>query len=161
MGIQMKFTAQYASLLLIFVSSTLSSAQNPDAKHGTVSIKQAVTLDQAAAKLNALTEDHTIGQDQPTLTADEIVAAINRWDFEAPISDEKREQFKTIAKTRMLNPGDKLQFSTGLWSDGHYFTVWWLDLTVDNYRFRIRDRTISSRPQTLKEHQQRTNRHIQ
>lgn len=157
----MKLTAQYASLLFIFVSSSLCSAQDPDAIHGTVSIKQAITLDQAVAKLNALSEDHTIGQDQPPLTADEIVAAINRWDFEAPISDKKREKFKTIAKTRMLNPGDKLQFSTGLWSDGHYFTVWWLDLTVDNYKFRIRDRTISSRPQTLKEHQRFTSRRNQ
>ena len=141
----------FAACIPMLLGCSFCFAQDPDAKIGTVKIYEKMTLEQAVEKLNNLSKDHTIGSNQSPLTADEIVGAITRWSGKPPIPDEKRAEFETIAKTRMLNLGDQLQFSTSFQSDGNYFTVWWLDLTVGRYKFRIRDRTISSRPQTDEE----------
>jgi hypothetical protein len=97
------------------------------------------------AALNAKASVHEIGSLQPPLTEDEVVGSIRRWLQGRSISEEQRTQFEEIADTGILNPGDELSFLTRMTSRGQRFTVWWLDLTVNDYRIRIRDRTISSR----------------
>jgi hypothetical protein len=106
----------------------------------------------ATAKLNEMTKDHPIGSKQPPITVAEIIGAIQRYAGKTEkIPADKRGKFWAIAATKMLNPGDRLTFSTELWSDDIHVTVWWLDLIVDGHRFHIRDRTISYRPQSALE----------
>lgn len=129
----------------------LDEIHDPDAKFGRVTAAESQSLADSVAQLNEISRNHNIGRTQEPLTADEVVGAIRRWSNALDISPETKAQFERIAETGMLNDGDELEFSTGLWSGGNYYTVWWLDLTVDKYTFRVRDRTISSRPQTNEE----------
>ena len=144
------------SAVLVFVSFSSVLAQldehdevgDPNAKFGTVAVTDSMTLEDAVAQINKIAARHSIGKSQEPLTQDEVVSAIKRWSDTVEVSDETRASFNQIATTGELKAGDELQFATGLWSGGNFYTVWWIDLSVDNYTFRVRDRTISSRKMT-------------
>ncbi len=129
----------------------LEELRDPDAKFGRVIVDESQSLADSVAQLNEISQYHNLGKTQEPLTPDEVIGAIRRWSRALEINAETRAKFDRIAETGMLHAGDELNFSTGLWSDGNYYSVWWLDLTVDNYTFRVRDRTISSRLQTDEE----------
>jgi hypothetical protein len=124
---------------------------DPDAKFGFVNVAEPQSLAEAVQQLNSISKQHNIGKTQEPLTADEVIGAIRRWSNKRDIPVETKAKFERIAETGMLNAGDQLKFATGLFSEGNFYAVWWLDLTVDNYVFRVRDRTISSRKQTDEE----------
>ena len=150
----MRLQLVFAIALLLSMASFvgLANAQADNSIRKQIRIDELRKLDVVVAEFNELAANHVIGADQPPLTTDEVVAAIRRWPHDRKIADEKKKQFIEIAETRMLNasvaPGTRLSFSTGLQRNGNYFTVWWIDLTFERYTFRIRDRTISSRPMT-------------
>lgn len=136
----------------IHFGATCLAQESGRKKSGTVSITEKTSLAEATAELNEMTKDHPIGSKQPPITVAEIIGAIQRYAGKTEkIPADKREKFLAIATTKMLNPGDRLTFSTELWSDDIHVTVWWLDLIVDGHRFHIRDRTISYRPQSALE----------
>lgn len=151
----MKLTSILLAVVLPLICSVVTAQlddslllHESDAASGSVTAKNSMAIDEAAAQLNQISKRHRLGKSQVPITADEVIGAIRRWSHAPEISDETKAKFNRIAKTGTLSAGDRLHFSTGLWSNGNYYTVWWLDLTVDNYTFRIRDRTISSRKQT-------------
>jgi hypothetical protein len=125
--------------------------RDSDATFGGLTVDVPQSLDNFVAQLNEITKHHKLGKTQEPLTADEVIGAIRRWSNNPEATPETKAKFNRIVETGVLNAGDKLSFSTGLTSDGICYTVWWLDLTVDRYVFRIRDRTVSSRPQTKEE----------
>jgi hypothetical protein len=143
-------TVGISMFVAIHVGAICLAQESGRKKSGTVTITDPTSLAEATAKLNELTKDHPIGSQQPPITVEEIVAAIHRYAGKK-IPADKRKKFLAVATTKMLNPGDGLKFSTELWSDDIHVTVWLLDLTVDGYKLRIRDRTISYRPQSALE----------
>ena len=136
-----------------FVATSL--AQDIRAKKsGTIKITEATSLVDAIATLNGLTEGHPIGRDQPSITVDEVIAAIQRYSATAKkVPADKKDKLLAVAETLTLNSGDRLRFSTVLWAGDIYVTVWSIDLFVGGHKLRIRDRTLSFRPQTEMEKQ--------
>ena len=120
-------------------------------RRNTVIVENQMSIRDGVAELNAKSKHHEIGKSQEPLTAEEVVGGIRRWLQEHSVSSERRAKFERIADSCVLNPGDELSFATSLNNSGHRFNVWWLDLTVDDYTLRIRDRTISSRKLTSRE----------
>ena len=101
------------------------------------------------AQFNELTEQHPIGREQPPITVDEICGVIQRHVRIAKnISDKNKQQILALAKSKFLHPGDSLKFSTEQWLDDIHVTMWRVDLIVDGYKLAVRDRMISSRPQS-------------
>ena len=153
----MKLIFLFASAvsLLVIRNPCSATAQLDNSISKQIRVEDRKKLDDVVAELNKLAANHVIGATQAPLTTDEVVAAIRRWPHDRKITDEKKKKFVEIADTRMLDasiaPGTRMSFSTGYRTNGHHFTVWWIDLTFDRYTFRIRDRTISSRPMTDEE----------
>lgn len=122
----MRFQSLLLSAVLLVICCTSLQAQSggarrvhdPDAKFGTVTAPDSITLADAVAQLNKISEQHTLGKSQEPLTADEVTGAIRRWSNAPAISDETKAKFDRIAETGVLGKGDELQFATGLWSDG-------------------------------------------
>ena len=114
---------------------------------------KASMLADAVKEFNQRAQKNGIGNDQPALTEDEVVAAIRGWDrTRIPATDEVYQIYQTIADTHTLPDGAKLRFTTG-WSgfNNHEFDVWWIDLDiktgiVTRYTFRIRDQKLRCRP---------------
>jgi hypothetical protein len=119
-----------------------------------------ISLADAVKAFNDSRQAQIAGKDQPPLTEDEMIAAIRGWvrEYAPPATDDVYEAFQTIAETRVLPRDAKIQATSG-WQGyrGFHFNVWWIDLTIPTdklgYTFRIRSRTISSRPLTEREQQ--------
>lgn len=172
-GIDMKIGFPLASLFLYLVSidavslgSDSSELRKPDSPTESIVAQKSVRLCNVVAELNEVSKHHNLGKSQEPITTDEVVGAIHRWldsNNKRPTAgigfhdsticpDDKRLKFLQIAETQMLNAGDELRFATGLNSNGYVYTVWWIDLTVDKFRIRLRDRTLGCRKQTDENH---------
>ena len=123
-------------------------SRGPDSPHGSVVVVEPSTLDDAVVRFNTLAVENVIGAQQSALDSEEIIGAIRRWPNNLEIDDALKNKFDNIVKTGQMPNGSEIQFHTILLSGDYHFTVWWIDLKIDGYRFRIRDRTISSRPLT-------------
>lgn len=101
-------------------------------------------LAEAVASFNAWAAQDAVGQDQPPLTEDEVIAAIASWNRERfPVGDEAYAAFQTVAETRELPPGVSFTAITSWeWHDRR-FTVWWVDLLLEDYNYRVRDRRLN------------------
>ena len=125
---------------------------NPDSIFGMVgSAEEKLTLVDAVARFNDIARQNSIGESQEPLTVDEVIASIGRRINEIEINAPSRSRLERIAETGTLEPGDALQFSNQMFREGRVYTVWWVDVRAGTYRFRIRDRTLSSREQTAQE----------
>ncbi len=125
---------------------------------------QTITTDPSSLKAaiedfneKALTDP--IGKSQPSLTEEEMIAAIRGWVPENTpgVTDEIYDKFQEIAESRSLPDGADLSFCSG-WTGyrGYSFNVWWIDLSINTgentgYTFRIRDQKLSSRKMTPEE----------
>jgi hypothetical protein len=124
--------------------------------------ESSTSLADAVTAFNILAQNRPNGRDQAPLTEDEVVAAIRGWvrDTTPPATDATYDEFQKIAETRRLPKGAKFVPTDG-WNGyrGFRFEVWWVDFEIpvgekSHYNFRIRSRTISSRPLTERERQQ-------
>ncbi len=146
------------TLIVLFatLNCSLVDAQDdtrgPDSPQGALVVDKPSTLDDAVDRFNALAGSHAIGKQQSALTSEEIIGAIRRWPNNLEIDDSLRKKFDNIAKTGQLPAGSEIQFHTILLDKLCRYTVWWIDLEIDGYRFRVRDRTIDSRWLTIEEH---------
>jgi hypothetical protein len=138
------------------------AADKPPAESSTTSLADAVK------EFNESFRVKHAGKDQPPLTEDEVVAAIRGWvrEFTPPVTDEVYDAFQKVAETRVLPKGAKIDMING-WKGyrGFSFDVWWIDLRMpvgekSGYAFRIRSRTMSSRPLNEEEKQQIENQRI-
>jgi hypothetical protein len=115
----------------------------------------AESLKDAVDSFNQQAANDQIGSREPPLLEDEVVAAIPGWRRDVDkVGDPTYAVFQKIADSKTLPEGAKLSFTTS-WGtfNGYDFTVWWVDLSVktgknSGYKFRIRDRKISSKPST-------------
>jgi RNA polymerase sigma factor (sigma-70 family) len=105
-------------------------------------------LAKAIREFNQTAKGSRIGEKQSPLTEAEVIGAIRRWDREQlAVDDGTYRAFLKIAQTGELPSSAKLSFITYYeGAQGFAFDVWWVDLEVGGYNFRIRDRTISSYP---------------
>jgi hypothetical protein len=115
--------------------------------------RDSISLADAVEIFNAGAKSDRIGKDQPALTENEVVAAIRGWDrkIRPPASDAVYNAFQKIADKGRIPKNAKLRWTTAA-SDGlHRSDVWRIDLDLvtgekSGYTFRVRDRTISVRP---------------
>jgi hypothetical protein len=118
-----------------------------------------LSLEAAIEDFNQQALADPIGTSQPSLTEEEVIAAIRGWIPENTpgVTDEIYGKFQEIAESRVLPNGADLSFCSG-WTGyrGYSFEVWWIDLSIKTgentgYTFRIRDQKLSSRKMTPKE----------
>ena len=114
----------------------------------------ATSLAQSIAAFNAKALEHAIGRDQPPLTEDEVVAAIQLADHKehAESPHATFDAFKRIADTRQLPPQGEFEFLDGI-DPGEevVFDVWYVRIRLakpdgGSYGFTIRNRVIRARP---------------
>ena len=111
------------------------------------------SLGTAVAAFNEAARRNPVGNEQPPLTEEEVIASIRGWiRSQVQASDEVYAAFQQIAATGKLPKGAQLEFTTG-WRGyrGFDFDVWWIDLSISTgpmsgYTYRIRDRKLRSRP---------------
>ncbi len=124
-----------------------------------------ISVDDAVKEFNTRAQRDPIGEKQPPLTAEEVIAAIRGWDREKePIDGAAYEKIKKIADTGRMPRGAFLRFIPGwLAYKGYDIDVWWIDLQIGLEKNppeegvwdselviparRIRTRFIESRPQ--------------
>ena len=144
----MNYLVVSISMFVAVTFGTVCSAQESGQKgSGTVRVTEKTSLAEVVARLNDDTIGHPIGKNQAPITVVEIVAVLRR-NLGNKIPKDKREEFLAVATTKMMNSGDWLKYSAESWTDDFRFTVWIVELTVNGYKIRIRDRTVASRPQT-------------
>ena len=119
-----------------------------------------VSLAQAVEEFNQRARENRIGQTQPQLTVDEVIAAIRDWNVkDEPINIKVYAIFQNIAQTAMMPKGSYLFFSTGTGAyRGYDIDAWHIyirvgldkypdDLVgVPAYSRLIRTQYITSRP---------------
>ncbi len=89
---------------------------------------QSVSLVDAVRDFNAENTQRGRGQEQPPLTEEEVVAAIQRSDWKRDTKDVSEREFaafKAVAKTRRLPEGAKLEVLTGVQSDAFTTSQLW------------------------------------
>ncbi len=108
------------------------------------------SLEREVESFNARAGKHRVGKFEPSLTVEEVVAAIRSWDrVQQPVDDQTLVIFQEIADTKELPEGARLS-STSAWQTPEFrYQVWWIDLTVmtgerTGYTYRLRRRLISS-----------------
>ena len=120
-------------------------------------------LEDGVKRFNERTKELGVGLDEPPLTKDEVIAAIRGWiPKQNPVEAVMLESFQRVAETGILPAGSSFTFTTR-WTgyNGYAFEVWWVDLTMPEiandedlpgqqrpvgYTYRIRARTLRSRP---------------
>jgi hypothetical protein len=89
-----------------------------------------------------------VGVAQPPLTDEEVVAAIRGWVREHVKADDAVfASSRKIADTGRFPAGAQLDFTTG-WAGfrAYDFDVWWIDLSIRGYTYRIWDHQLRCRP---------------
>ena len=115
------------------------------------STERSVAMRDAVKDINSRAKRDEVGKTQDPLTVDEVIAAIRLWDRKSMKVDDKTYAiFQEIASSQKLPPEAQFDFITRCnQCNGYNIEVWWVDLEVDRYRYRIRDRTlrcVASRP---------------
>ncbi|MCA9127628.1 MAG: hypothetical protein KDB22_11105 [Planctomycetales bacterium] len=113
-----------------------------------------MALAEAVKQFNEKAARDAIGRQQPALTQEEVVLAIEEWDWEsAPNTNEEMYgAFVKVAESGQLPAGAHLSFTTdyGI-PNKHMSRVWWIDLNLPldeeetgylSYSFRIRKTDI-------------------
>ncbi|HTN03569.1 MAG TPA: hypothetical protein VL132_16885, partial [Planctomycetaceae bacterium] len=89
---------------------------------------QSVSLVDAVRDFNVENKQRGRGQEQPPLTEEEVVAAIQRSDWKRDAKDVSEREFaafKAVAKSRRLPEGAKLEVLTGVQSDAFTTSRLW------------------------------------
>ena len=104
-----------------------------------------VPLEQAVREFNERAVNDPIGNTQPPLTADEVVANIRAWNrAEHPVSDKVYEVFQRIARTQVMPRGSAIgQINRWSGQNGYDYTVWWVDVSVNNHLWDEPDKYVA------------------
>lgn len=136
----------------VLFSACLAGFAADDGNYAGVQFERETALAEGVERFNDRVKVLGIGQDEPPLTSDEVVAAVRGWIPERPaVAPEVLKQYRKIAGSGKLPPGSSISFTRGWIYGGYRFEVWWIDLNImtgekTGYTFRIRDRTIRSEP---------------
>lgn len=121
--------------------------------------REDISISDAVQQFNDRASADPIGKTQPSLTKEEVLAAIRGWKVDNhPHSDIFLKRFQKIAETGIIPKGCYLDFIPG-WKgyNGYDYTVWWIDLFVGSekpgekvqdsfgYNYRLRAQMISSK----------------
>lgn len=144
-NVKPKFRFNLLFLLIIFLIASVLLTFGPMAYQWYFAIPT-ISLSQEVASFNSRATSDLVGEHEPEITEEEVVASINSQLQSLSANSQIKATYAEIARTRRLPNDSAYPGQIGLnsmsgWTlkDGTHYTVWWINLNIKGYGLRIRE----------------------